>query len=110
MTKIGVVGAGSWGTTLANVLAKKGNDVTLWVYEPELAARLPETRVNDLYLEGVTLSPNLSYSNSLPESVRGCQVVLLVSPSQVIPQALAQLKPPLPDVCLLVSPTTVIPN
>ena len=37
MMKIGVIGAGSWGTTLANVLAKKGFDVTLWVYEQDLA-------------------------------------------------------------------------
>ena len=84
MMKIGVIGAGSWGTTLANVLAKKGYEVTLWVYEKELAARLPETKVNDLYLEGITLSENLSYTNDLAEAAKGRQAMILVSPSQVM--------------------------
>ena len=69
MKKIGVIGAGSWGTTLANVLAKKGYAVTLWVYEEDLAGRLSKTRINDLYLDGITLSPNLSYTNALPDAV-----------------------------------------
>ena len=38
--KIGVIGAGSWGTTLADMLAKKGHQVTLWAYEPELVAEI----------------------------------------------------------------------
>ena len=68
MVKIGVIGAGSWGTTLANVLAKKGHDVTLWVYEADLAKRLQETGVNDLYLDGIRLSSKLAYTNDLQEA------------------------------------------
>ena len=49
---IGVIGAGSWGTTLANLLAKKGYSVTLWVYEADLAERMAKNRINDLYLDG----------------------------------------------------------
>lgn len=110
MMKIGVVGAGSWGTTLANVLAKKGHDVTLWVYEKDLAIRLPKTRVNELYLEGITLAPNLSYTNDLAIAVQGCQVVVLVPPSQVMRHVVKQLKPHLAEDSLLVSAAKGIEN
>ncbi|MCK4507023.1 MAG: NAD(P)H-dependent glycerol-3-phosphate dehydrogenase [Desulfuromonadales bacterium] len=108
--KIGVIGAGSWGTTLANVLAKKDYDVTLWVYEHDLAARLSETRINDLYLDGISLSPNLSYTNDLAEAVQGSQVLVLVSPSQVMRPVLKQLKPYLSADCLLISAAKGIEN
>ena len=110
MMNIGVIGAGSWGTTLANLLAKKGYEVTLWVYEKDLADRLPETCINDLYLDGITLSPNLSYTNVLADAVEDCQVVILVSPSQVMRSVLKQLKPHLADDCLLVSAAKGIEN
>ncbi len=110
MMKIGVIGAGSWGTTLANLLAKKGYDVTLWVYEQDLATRLSETRINDLYLDGITLSPNLSYSNDLADAVQGRQALLLVSPSQVMRPVLNQLKQYLSDDCLLISAAKGIEN
>ena len=110
MTKIGVIGAGSWGTTLANVLAKKGYAVTLWVYEKDLAERLPETRINDLYLDGITLSANLSYTNNLVDAVKGRQVLVLVSPSQVMRPVLKQLAPYLASDCLLVSAAKGIEN
>ena len=110
MMKIGVIGAGSWGTTLANVLAKKGHDVILWAYEQDLVARLSETRINDLYLDGITLSANLSYTHELAEAVEGRQVLVLVSPSQVMRPVLKQLKPYLADDCLLVSAAKGIEN
>lgn len=110
MMKIGVIGAGSWGTTLANVLAKKGHEVTLWVFERELAQRLPKTRINDLYLDGVSLSPQLSYTNELANAVTGSQVLVLVSPSQVMRRVLNQLLPHLAPDCLLVSAAKGIEN
>ncbi len=110
MTKIGVIGAGSWGTTLANLLAKKGYDVTLWVYEQDLAVRLTETRINDLYLDGIPLSPNLSYTNVLADAVQGRKALLLVSPSQVMRPVLNRLKSYLSDDCLLISAAKGIEN
>lgn len=90
--KIGVIGAGSWGTTLANLLAKKGLDVTLWAYEPELVAEMRATRVNTLFLPGIELSSNLVFTNSLEEAA-GSDVLVLVSPSQVMRSVLTQLSP-----------------
>lgn len=110
MKKIGVVGAGSWGTTLANVLAKKGYAVTLWAYEKDLVARMNKTHINDLYLDGFTLSPNLSFTSDLVEAVNGSEVLVLVSPSQVMRPVLQQLKPFLSQDSLLVSAAKGIEN
>ena len=54
--KIGVIGAGSWGTTIADMLALNGHDVTLWVYEADLCDRMRDRGENDLYLPGFALS------------------------------------------------------
>jgi glycerol-3-phosphate dehydrogenase (NAD(P)+) len=110
MMKIGVIGAGSWGTTLANVLAKKGHDVTLWVYEADLAERMQESGINDLYLEGIKLSSKLSYTNDLSVAAKDSQLILLVSPSQVMRHVLKDLKPHITDDCLLVSAAKGIEN
>jgi len=110
MMNIGVIGAGSWGTTLANLLAKKGFPVTLWVYETDLAERMAKTRINDLYLDGYPLSPNLAFTSELSEAVVDRQLLLLVSPSQVMRQVLKQLQPHLGETCLLVSAAKGIEN
>ena len=81
--KIGVIGAGSWGTTLADLLAKKGHDVTLWAYEAELVEEMKQTRCNGLFLPGIELSPRLGFTNDLEEAVAGKSVLLFVVPSQV---------------------------
>ena len=82
--KIGVIGAGSWGTTLADLLAKKGEDVTLWSYERELALDMAETGINSLFLPGIRLSPRLRYTNSLQEAVSDKEMLLFVVPSQLL--------------------------
>jgi glycerol-3-phosphate dehydrogenase (NAD(P)+) len=108
--RIAVIGAGSWGTTLANLLAKKGLDTILWVYEADLAERLAATRVNDLFLAGVELDPRLVFTSDLSAAVGGRQVVVLVSPSQVMRRVVAQLRPHLQPDSLLVSAAKGIEN
>ncbi len=110
MIKIGVIGAGSWGTTLANLLAKKGHHVTLWVYEADLVKRLQATGINDLYLEGISLDAKLSYTSDLAEAAQDSQLMLLVSPSQVMRHVLKDLKAHLSEDCLLVSAAKGIEN
>jgi len=82
MDKISVIGAGSWGTTLACLLADKGYDVTLWVYEKDLAERIRAARVNDIYLPGHTIPGNLNIATDLAEALAGAQYILSVVPSQ----------------------------
>lgn len=101
--KIGVIGAGSWGTTLANVLAKKGHRVTLWAYETELVAEMRKSRENGLYLPGIRLDERLSYTSNVAEAVTGADLVLCVTPSQVTRSVVTQLMPHLAGDALVVS-------
>jgi len=110
MLNIGVVGAGSWGTTLADLLADKGYPVQLWAYESDLVERMGSTRINDLYLPGVTLSQNLSFTDDLAAAVAGKGLVLFVPPSQVMRQVLHAALPHLDPEALLVSASKGIEN
>lgn len=104
MTKrIGVIGAGSWGTTLADLLARKGHQVTLWAYEPELVEEMRSTGINSRFLPGITLCPQLCYTNSLADAVADAGLVLFVSPTQVMRTVLGRLLPHLPAGVPLVS-------
>ncbi|WP_303722683.1 NAD(P)H-dependent glycerol-3-phosphate dehydrogenase [Malonomonas rubra] len=105
-----VIGAGSWGTTLANLLAEKGFPVTLWVYETDLAARMQQNGINDIYLPGFTLSQNLTYTSDLQTAVRGMQLLLFVSPSQVTRQVLQQALPDIDPHALVVCASKGIEN
>ena len=110
MKQIGVIGAGSWGTTLADLLASKGYPVTLWAYEADLVERMTASRENDLYLADVKLSENLSFTNSLEEAVRNKELVLFVPPSQVLRPILEQVATYLDPETLLVSASKGIEN
>lgn len=108
--RIAVIGAGSWGTALANLLAKKGLDVILWAYEADLVERLRSSRVNDLFLPGVPLDVRLQFSNDLATAVGDREVVVLVAPSQVMRRVVTQLAPHLEGGALLVSAAKGIEN
>ena len=108
--KIGVIGAGSWGTTLADLLARKGFAVTLWAYEKDLVERMGSGRQNDLYLPGVVLSENLSFSFDLIEAVAGKKVLVLVPPSQVMRQVMSRAAPYIAPETVVVSASKGIEN
>lgn len=95
--RIAVLGGGSWGTALANVLAGNGHDTTLWVYEQDLAQEMTRTYINSVYLPGITLNSSLACSSSLAEVLTGRSIILLVTPVQVmrgvLKQALADIAP-----------------
>ncbi len=107
---IGVVGAGSWGTALADLLARIGHRVTLWAYESDLVLRMRETKENDLYLPDISLHEELEFTNSLAEVVKGKELILLVPPSQLMRQILRQLLLHLEDGRILVSASKGIEN
>nr|WP_305041446.1 NAD(P)H-dependent glycerol-3-phosphate dehydrogenase [Geoalkalibacter sp.] len=100
---IGVIGAGSWGTTLADLLARKGHAVTLWAYEADLVERMTRTRENDLFLSGVTLASNLSFTADLRQAVAGRELLLLVPPSQVMRGLMQRAVADIAPDCLVVS-------
>ena len=94
--KIAVLGAGAWGTTLADMLAKNDVETVLWAREPEVAAEIRETRVNATFLPGVTLSDKLAVESDPEAAFAGADYFLLVIPSQFIRPALEGFRDILP--------------
>lgn len=88
---IAVIGAGSWGTALANRLVCNGHNVRLWSYESELVEEINRYHRNSLFLPDVELHPMLRSTGNLGEAITGCGIVLLVTPVQVMSVVLKQL-------------------
>jgi glycerol-3-phosphate dehydrogenase (NAD(P)+) len=82
--QIGVVGGGSWGTALANLLASKGYAIKLWVFEKEVKDQILETGENKVFLPDVKLSANLHPTNDIAETVMGKNMVVVVVPSHLM--------------------------
>ena len=82
--EVTVVGGGSWGTALADLIAKKGCPVKLWVREEELCADINSKKENTLFLPGLKLSKNLTATVVLEEALKGASVILSVVPSHFI--------------------------
>jgi len=87
---IGVVGAGAWGTALAQMLSADGAEVLLWALEPELVEEINDRRANSLYLPGVALTPSIRATGDLAEAAR-CEILLLVTPAQHLAATLARM-------------------
>jgi len=103
ISKIGVIGAGAWGTALAKHLAEKGLEVRLWAYERDVVNAINTSHENPVFLKGVPLPSNLTATFSLVETVSGRDGVLFAVPSHLTRSVLHQLTPyisdPLPFVC-----------
>lgn len=84
MSYISVIGAGSWGTTLACLLSEKGYDVSLWVYEKELAEEIIETRINSLYLPEHKIPEAIVVTNDLERAINKSMFVVCAVPSQYV--------------------------
>jgi len=93
---IGVIGAGAWGTALAQTLASAGRDVSLWGLETECVNAINNHHENRLYLPGVSLSPAIKATNTLEELV-GCDALLCVTPAQHMRKALSPITKRLPN-------------
>jgi len=90
VTRVAVVGAGSWGTALSALLSKKGHDVCLWAFEPEVAEQITEGRENASYLAGIQLPENLRSTADLAKALEGAEVLVSVSPAQVVGSVMAE--------------------
>jgi glycerol-3-phosphate dehydrogenase (NAD(P)+) len=93
---IAVIGAGSWGTTLADMLAAKGLDVTLWVREMALLAEIKSHGENTWYMPGMKLAPNLKVSMDPAQACAGKDLFLFAVPSQFFRQVLGSFRDHLP--------------
>lgn len=105
MSRIGVLGAGAWGTTLADLLVRREHEVLLWAYEPDVAEAVNTRHENPTYLEGATLAPALRATNDPCEAVADAELVLSVVPSHVVRSVLERAAPAIPGGIPLVSAT-----
>ena len=103
--RISVIGAGSWGTTLANLLAEKGQPVDLWVFEEELFLAMQEKRENEVFLPGIPLSHSIHLTHSLEEACRGKSILVCAVPSHAVREVFGQSRPYLRERVLIVSAT-----
>jgi glycerol-3-phosphate dehydrogenase (NAD(P)+) len=90
---IGVLGAGSWGTALAVMLARNGKDVRLWGHEPAHIAKLQQSRENQEFLPGVDLPESLTPTHELDAAVCGAEQILIVVPSHAFASVARQIAP-----------------
>jgi glycerol-3-phosphate dehydrogenase (NAD(P)+) len=103
MDKIAVVGAGSWGTTVASISAAK-TETVLWARRPELAADIEAEHENREYLPGHRLSETLRATSNLAEAVEGADALIMAVPSHgfrsILGAAAPQVRPDIPLVSL----------
>ncbi len=90
--RVTVVGGGSWGTTLASLVAHHA-DAVLWAREPEVVEGVAEHHENPLFLPGFALSPELRATSSLADAVEGADVVVMAVPSPYFRSVLVEAAP-----------------
>lgn len=100
--RVAVLGGGSWGTTLASLLAAD-NDTTLWSREAEVVAEIEQERHNSRYLPGVDLSPALRATTDPGIALRGAELVLIAVPSKYLRSVVGTAKPFVPRTADLIS-------
>jgi len=89
--RIGILGAGSWGTALAFLLGKKGEDVLLWARRKEIADWINDRNENRFYLPGILLPPNIRATIEIEEAVEGKDVIVLAVPSFAMREVVERL-------------------
>jgi glycerol-3-phosphate dehydrogenase (NAD(P)+) len=101
--KAAVMGAGSWGTTFAQVLCDAGTQATIWCRRPELAREIGTAHQNARYLPGIALPPGLAATTDPARALEGAELVVLAVPAQTLRANLADWGGLLPPEALLVS-------
>ncbi len=104
-TPIAVLGAGSWGTALAILLARNGNPTRLWARDAEHVAQMQSSHMNERYLGPIAFPESLSVTNDLATALQGCRDILVVIPSHAFHQVLDQIKPLIHEDTRIISAT-----
>ncbi|MFG6114512.1 NAD(P)H-dependent glycerol-3-phosphate dehydrogenase [Halobacillus sp. MO56] len=92
MEKIAVIGAGSWGSALALVLADNDHDVRLWTHRQEQAEEINNAHTNEKYLKGITLPEAITAYHDLKEAVQDVSHIILVVPTKAMREVCQELK------------------
>jgi len=91
-TNITILGGGSWGTALAKLLSENGNKVTVWLRDENQCKELSSDRINAKYLPNVKIPLDIVFTSDINEAVKEAQVILIVTPTQVVRNTLKQIK------------------
>jgi glycerol-3-phosphate dehydrogenase (NAD(P)+) len=106
MSRIAIVGSGSWGTALALSQARRGDhDVALWSHSATVAEAIEKQRENTVYLPGFAIPAGISATSDLAAAVSGAQIVISAVPSQHVRATYEEMKPFLQTGQLIVSAT-----
>lgn len=105
-----VIGAGSFGTAMANVLAAQGFSARLWARDAALARAITERNENPAYLPGIPLAASLAATGDLAEALDGAELVVMATPAQAAREVLTKLKPHLPRAVPIVTLSKGIEN
>ncbi|HMW71483.1 MAG TPA: NAD(P)-binding domain-containing protein, partial [Cellvibrionaceae bacterium] len=103
--RVAVLGGGSFGTALANIIARNGHTTHLWMRTQEQVLRCQQEGENSKYLPGYALEPSLMLTSDLAASLKGADIVVIAIPSQSFRSVAAALAPLLPEHALVVSTT-----
>src|SRR5256885_16407777 len=88
--RVAVIGGGAWGTALADLLARKGEQVTLWARESEVVESVNHRHVNEMFLPGGSLASSLRAEADLAVAIRGAETVVSVAPSHAVRPVMLQ--------------------
>jgi glycerol-3-phosphate dehydrogenase (NAD(P)+) len=107
MTRIAILGGGSWGTALAILLARKpgAHSVSLWVHDPAVAEGIRRDRVNNAYLPGFVIPPEVRVTPEEAEALAGARLILGVMPSSHARSVYTRMLPHLANDAVFVSAT-----
>jgi len=105
MMKIAVLGGGSFGTVIANIMAEKGHDVRQWMRSESAAAEIASTRENSRYLPGYILAPTLTAYTDLAAALQDIELLFVSIPSAHFRSVLKMAAPYLPEQIKVISTT-----
>lgn len=91
-SKITILGGGSWGTALSKLLSENGNEVTVWLRDENQCKELSSKRVNEKYLPNVKIPGDIVFTSDINESVKNAEIILIVTPTQMVRSVLKQIK------------------
>jgi glycerol-3-phosphate dehydrogenase (NAD(P)+) len=111
MSRIGVIGAGAWGTAIAIVLGRRGgHEVRLWAHETEVCESINTRHVNELFLAGSLVPESVVATNNFADALRNAEIVVGVMPSHHTRRVFTAMLPHLHEDMLFVSATKGIEN
>jgi glycerol-3-phosphate dehydrogenase (NAD(P)+) len=101
--RVAVLGAGSWGTALADILARNGHETSLWSWSADLAASIRRSGANERFLPGAELCADLVVEHDMAAALEGATFVVSVSPSHRVRSVIELARPAIVDDAILVS-------